>query len=130
MGQSTPTTTDALDHFVSRYGPFRAELDRPERKWFDELVCRARRHSTAINRRPDMDFERSVTLAMLLEGMRIMDDQSREMALLRSDLKEAQRALADAGLAVRRVPAPPPLGLGGVGQARLTDIPVPRAVPA
>src|ERR1041384_4880318 len=82
MGQSTPTTTMALDTFEQRYAGFRAELAPKEQVWFDELVCRARRHSNAINRRPTMDFERPVLLSMLLEGMRLMEDQGREMALL------------------------------------------------
>ena len=130
MGQSTPTTTIALDTFTHRYAAFRTELEPREQDWFDELVCRARRHSNAINRRPHLDFERPVMLAMLLEGMRLMDDQSREMQLLRTDLQEALNALAYAGLVVRRVPAPSPFELGLVGQTRIDDHEAVRAVPA
>jgi hypothetical protein len=104
MGQSTPTTTNALDTFESRYAAFRAELEPREQTWFDELVCRARRHGNAINRRPALDFERPVMLAMLLEGMRLMDDQGREMELLRNELQEALHALGEAGLVPRRPP--------------------------
>ncbi|MFO1533180.1 MAG: hypothetical protein ABR562_05725 [Thermoplasmatota archaeon] len=121
MGQSTPTTTIALDTFTGRYAAFRAELEPREQAWFDELVCRARRHSNAINRRPHLDFERPVMLAMLLEGMRLMDDQSREMHGLRKDLAQAVRALADAGLVQRRVAAPDPLELCRVGQTVLVE---------
>lgn len=130
MGQSTPTTTIALDTFTGRYAAFRAELEPREQDWFDELVCRARRHSNAINRRPHLDFERPVMLAMLLEGMRLMDDQSREMQLLRTDLEEALNALADAGLVVRRVPAPSPFELGRMGQTRIDDHQAVSPVPA
>ena len=130
MGQSTPTTTSALDTFGTRYAAFRAELEPREQAWFDELVCRARRHSNAINRRPHLDFERPVVLAMLLEGMRLMEDQSREMALLRHDLEDALHALADAGMVARRLPAPEPFGLGRVGQTRIEDHAALGAVPA
>lgn len=123
MGQSTPTTTIALDIFTQRYAAFRAELERDEQTWFDELVCRARRHSNAINRRPHLDFERPVMLAMLLEGMRMMDDKSREM-------QEVLDALKDAGLALRRVPAPKPIELGRVGQTRIDDHQAAGPVPA
>lgn len=121
MGQSTPTTTTALDTFESRYAAFRAELEPREQEWFDELVCRARRHSSAINRRPHLDFERPVMLAMLLEGMRLMDDQSREMDLLRNDLGDALRALREAGLVERRVAAFNPLALAQAGQTVLVE---------
>ena len=121
MGQSTPTTTIALDTFESRYSAFRAELAPREQEWFDELVARARRHSSAINRRPHLDFERPVMLAMLLEGMRLMDDQSREMDLLRADLQDALQALREAGLVERRVAAFDPLALAQTGQTVLVE---------
>jgi hypothetical protein len=130
MGQSTPTTTNALDEFGARYAAFRAELEPREQAWFDELVCRARRHGNAINRRPHLDFERPVVLAMLLEGMRMMDDQSREMSLLRQDLEDALDDLTAAGLVVRRLPAPSPLELGRVGQTRIEDHAADGPVPA
>jgi hypothetical protein len=95
MGQSTPTTTMALDGFVARYAAYRAELHPREQAWFDELVCRARRHSNAINRRPHLDFERPVVLAMLLEGMRETDDARQaarsaldEVHVLRQEVEE------------------------------------------
>ncbi|MHB8633964.1 MAG: hypothetical protein ACYDBQ_08380 [Thermoplasmatota archaeon] len=130
MGQSTPTTTIALDTFVARYAAFRSELEPREQAWFDELVCRARRHSSAINRRPVLDFERPVILAMLLEGMRLMEDQSQDMQALRNDLREALDDIRDAGVAVRRVPAPPPFELGRVGQTRIDDHQAVGAIPA
>jgi hypothetical protein len=134
MGQSAPTVTDAFETFQARYAAFRAELDPREQHWFDELVCAARRHSNAINRRPHLDFERPVMLAMLLEAMRRTGEAEARGDRLRQDVREAleevQRALLDAGLAVRRLPAPPPLGHRGVGQARLHDHEAPRAVPA
>ncbi len=119
MGQSTPTTTDALNTFESRYAAFRAELEPREQAWFDELVCRARRHGNAINRRPALDFERPVMLAMLLEGMRLMDDQTGEMERLRSELGEALAALREAGLATTRMPRFDAAELGRIGQTVL-----------
>lgn len=121
MGQSTPTTTIALDVFLSRYAAFRAELPPREQEWFDELVCRARRHSNAINRRPHLDFERPVMLAMLLEGMRMMDGQDREIGALRKDLEAALSSLREAGLMEARVQPPSPLELGQMGQTVLVE---------
>lgn len=130
MGQSTPTTTTALDTFGARYAAFRAELDRREQELFDELVCGARRHSNAINRRPTLDFERPVFLAMLLETVRRMDGGEAELRALRADLEEALRDLRRAGLVAGRVSPPQAVVLGGVGQTRLVDHAAPGAVPA
>lgn len=123
MGQSTPTTTMALDIFQERYAAYRAELAPREQHWFDELLCRARRHSNAINRRPALDFERPVLLSMLLEGMAELDQTRLELERTRRQLKEVCNALEDARVVVRRVPPPTPEQLGRVGQARLTDAP-------
>ncbi|MBI2078370.1 MAG: hypothetical protein HYT80_08405 [Euryarchaeota archaeon] len=119
MGQSTPTTTMALDTFELRYAGFRSELAPKEQVWFDELVCRARRHSNAINRRPALDFERPVLLTMLLEGMRELEDTQRLLGETRRQLEEACRALAEAGLVARRPPPSTREELERMGQRRL-----------
>jgi hypothetical protein len=130
MGQSAPTVTDAFDAFGSRYSAFRAELEPREQVWFDELVCAARRHSNAINRRPHLDFERPVMLAMMLEAMKHLADSEARTSRMHEELQEVQRALVDAGLAVRRLPSPEALGLGRLGQTRIHDHEAHRAVPA
>lgn len=122
MGQSTPTTTMALDTFEQRYAQFRSELHPREQAWFDELVCRARRHSNAINRRPHMDFERPVLLAMVLEGMIEQEELRDELRETRKQLEEVCHALADTGLVVRRVSPPTPEQLGRLGQTRLKGL--------
>ncbi len=122
MGQSTPTTTMALDAFEARYAAFRSELHPSEQVWFDELVCRARRHSNAINRRPHLDFERPVMLSMVLEGMKEVELLKQELREARLQIAAMKEALAEAGLLVRRVLAPSPEELGRVGQARLEDV--------
>lgn len=122
MGQSTPTTTMALDTFEQRYAGFRSELLPREQAWFDELVCRARRHSNAINRRPALDFERPVLLSMLLEGMRELEETQRVLAETRQQLREACDALVKAGLVVRRHPSLTREQLNHLGQLRLEDV--------
>ncbi len=118
MGQSTPTTTMALDTFEHRYAAFRSELHPREQRWFDEMVCRARRHSNAINRRPHLDFERPVLLAMLMEGLREVEDTRTELELTRQQLGEACQALWEAGLLTRR-PQRSRTELAQMGQSRL-----------
>lgn len=130
MGQSIPTTTMAFDTFAARYREFRAELHPKEQPWFDRLLEAARRHSNAINRRPHMDFERPVMLAMLMETMRELDATRDDLAATQKQLKEACHALADAGLVVRRVSPPTPEQLGRLGQTRLTAHETARSVPA
>lgn len=109
----------ALDTFEQRYAGFRSELTPKEQDWFDELVCRARRHSSAINRRPTLDFERPVLLSMLLEGMRELEETKRVLDAARMQLEEACHALADAGLVVRRPFALSREELERVGQTTL-----------
>jgi len=128
MGQSTPTTTMALDTFEARYAGFRSELTLSEQRWFDELVCKARRHSNAINRRPHLDFERPVLLAILLEAVAELDATRRELDRVKKQLEEACLALEDAGMVVRRVPAPTEEQLGRVGQTRIEDAALRSAV--
>jgi hypothetical protein len=130
MGQSAPTTTDAFDTFQARYAAFRAELEPNEQVWFDEMLCGARRHSHAINRRPHLDFERPVILAMLLEAMKRLNQTEARNGRMQAELQEVQRALLDAGLAVRRLSPPLPVGLGRVGQTRILDHEELRAIPA
>ncbi len=122
MGQSTPTTTMALDSFEHRYAAFRSELHPRERVWFDELVCRARRHSSAINRRPHMDFERPVMLAMLMESLRDLEDTRAALDATRRQLDEACLALADHGIVRRRLRPMSPEQMGKLGQRRLEDV--------
>jgi len=118
----------ALDTFEQRYAGFRSELAPNEQVWFDELVCRARRHSNAINRRPALDFERPVLLSMLLEGMRELGDTQRLLGDTRRQLEKACRALAEAGLVARRPPTPTGEELDRLGQTRLADLPSRRTV--
>jgi hypothetical protein len=92
----------ALDDFEARYSAFRSELPPREQVWFDELVCRARRHSNAINRRPHLDFERPVMLAMLMESLREAEDLQDDLVDVRRQLRAACDALAAAGLMTLR----------------------------
>lgn len=111
----------ALDTFEQRYAAFRSELHPREQVWFDELVCRARRHSTAINRRPHLDFERPVFLAMLMESLRELGETRDRLEATHRQLDEACRALGEAGLMRRRVRPMSPMEMGRVGQVRLED---------
>lgn len=130
MGQSTPTTTMAFGTFEARYREFRAELHPREQVLFDRLLEGARRHSHAINRRPHLDFERPVLLAMLMEGMRELQDTRADLQATKQQLEEACHALEDAGLVVRRVSPPTPEQLGRLGQTRLQDHEASRPLPA
>lgn len=106
MGQSTPTTTMAFDTFQQRYAAFRAELHPSEQPWFDRLVESARRHSNAINRRPHMDFERPVMLAMMMGAMRELEETRSELDATQAQLREACRALEEHGILQRRLRRP------------------------
>lgn len=121
MGQSAPTTTMALDEFVKRYKEFRGELSTEQQGWFDEMVCSARRASHAINRRPHLDFERPVFLAMLLELK--MEHETLRLRLQKTtaELAQTRAALAEAGVVTRQVVPPKPEELLRIGQTRLLE---------
>lgn len=106
MGQSTPTTTMAFDTFQKRYAAFRSELHPTEQKWFDRLLESARQHSNAINRRPHLDFERPVMLAMLMASMRELEETRAELDVTRTQLREACSVLEERGLLQRKVRRP------------------------
>lgn len=103
MGQSTPTTTMAFDTFQERYKHFKAELHPAEQHLFERLLEGARRHSNAINRRPHLDFERPVMLAMMMESMRELDETRAELDTARAQLREACKALEEQGVLQRKV---------------------------
>lgn len=121
MGQSTPTTTIALEVFAGRYAAYRSELPPREQAWFDELISRARRHSNAINRRPHLDFERPVLLAMILETLREIESAREANDALQSQLNALHLRLAQAGLLERRVAVPSAEELGRMGQQVLAE---------
>ncbi len=98
MGQSTPTTTMAFDTFEERYREFRTELHPREQVWFDRLVEAARRHSNAINRRPHLDFERPVILAMMMEVMHLVAETKEEIADTRAWMQRMEHLLQDEGM--------------------------------
>lgn len=119
MGQSTPTTTMAFGTFAARYREFRAELHPREQLWFDQLLERARRHSNAINRRPHMDFERPVMLAMLMEAMRDQTDLRAQLDATNQLLQETCATLAERGIMRQRLRAMSLEEMGRCGQRRL-----------
>lgn len=103
MGQSTPTTTMAFETFQQRYANFRAELHPRDHTWFDLLLEGARRRSNAINRRPHLDFERPVMLAMMMQCMQELSETRDEVESLRLQLREACKAMEQHGVMERRL---------------------------
>ena len=93
----------AFDTFQQRYAPFRSELHPLEQVWFDRLVEGARRHSNAINRRPHLDFDRPVMLAMMMEAMRELEETRTELESTRLQLREACKAMEAHGVMERRL---------------------------
>lgn len=93
----------AFDTFQQRYAAFRAELHPKEQPWFDRLLEGARRHSNAINRRPHLDFERPVMLAMMMESMRELEETRAELDVTRMQLRETCRALEEHGVMHRKL---------------------------
>lgn len=93
----------AFDTFQERYKQFKAELHPVEQRLFERLLEGARRHSNAINRRPHLDFERPVMLAMMMETMRELDETRAELDITRLQLREACRALEEQGVLQRKV---------------------------
>ena len=68
-----------------------------------------------------MDFERPVVLSMLIEACAQWEATRAELDAVKRQLKEVCEALADAGVVVRRLPAPAVEQPDGLGQARLDD---------
>lgn len=103
MGQSTPTTTMAFETFEDRYRHFKSELHPREQRLFEQMLEGARRRSNAINRRPHLDFERPVILAMMVQCMQELQETRAELDLTRAQLREACKALEEHGWAQRKI---------------------------
>lgn len=95
MGESADTPTRLLDRFEERHRKLRAELRPIEQHVFDELLNAARQRSNALNRYPEMDYERVVTLAMVLS-------MGADLHRMRERLAALETAFTEAGL--RQVP--------------------------
>jgi len=94
MGESVPTTTHMLDRFEKRHSAFRHELRPADRAVFDELVNAARERSNVLNRYPDLDYERVVSLAMIIHlGIQVAR-QGELLDKLERELQEARSAPA------------------------------------
>ena len=134
MGDPTDTVTAMHRRFEARYGGFRDELPtRAARDAFDRTRLVARRHSTALNRFPDIDFERPLLLAVVLDQQVQIDALDRELARTRTQL-HAVTSFLEAHHAIHLPPVrgSRPVGneLDRLGQTRLHDHPHAPSVPA
>lgn len=132
MGDPTSTTTMMLHAFQARYAEFRDELSRLERALFDEAYADCFNHSTALNRRPGIDSERPIFLAMLLAEKARRLALERQVAQLRGTVNALAALLEDeygTRLPVVRGNRPNRVELDRLGQARLPHYPQAHPVP-
>lgn len=95
MGMNADTVTQAADALAARYEDFRDFLPRHLQPVMDEAICRVRRNSASINRRPALDFERPSLMVLVLELMHEVREQRERTA-------GYERILVEAGLIQRR----------------------------
>jgi hypothetical protein len=86
MGDPTDTITMVHERFEARYADFADELDRPARAAYLELRRVARRGSTALNRMPDLDYERPMFMLGLIHLQQRSDALEAELARVRTEL--------------------------------------------
>lgn len=133
MGDPTDTITMLMERWELRYAPYRDELSKAARFEFDDLRRVARRHSTALNRMADVDFERPFLLTLLLHEKLLNRELRRDQARDRNQLQAITKILEDNfGIRLPPLRGSRPVGseLDRVGQARLEDTPAEVPVPA
>lgn len=74
MGTTNDTTTRMLERWHVRYADFAGELTPQARGAFERIRIVAHKHSAALNQRPDLDFERPLLLAVLIDLQLQVDD--------------------------------------------------------
>jgi hypothetical protein len=134
MGDPTDTVTTMMERFEARYRGFKDELpSRQARGAFERIRRVARKHSTALNRFPDIDFERPLLLTVVLDQQVQIDNLDRELARTRNLLYAVTQFIEDHhGIQLPPVRGARPVGseLDRLGQARLEDHPDAAPVPA
>lgn len=134
MGDPTDTVTMMMERFERRYQGFKDELpSRQARAAFERVRRVARKHSTALNRFPDIDFERPLLLTVVLDQQVQIDNLDRELARTRNLLYAVTQFIEDhhgTQLPPQRGSRPVGSELDRVGQARLEDHAGAHPVPA
>jgi hypothetical protein len=73
MGRTLPTFRGILDAFEEEWRPYRRSLRRRERRAFDALIRKARRHaSSSTYQAPSNPFE-AIVVSILLEMQKELD---------------------------------------------------------
>ncbi len=86
MGKSVPTFREELERIESEWRDYRRILRKEEKKMFDELFKKAKRHVSASQSQTNPDPVESVFFSILLEQQmeidrlkRRLEDESREV---------------------------------------------------
>lgn len=67
MGKSVPTFKEELERIIREWSKFKRALRTEEREVFDELMRRAKKHTSAAQYQANPDPMESIFMAMLLE---------------------------------------------------------------
>ncbi len=83
MGRTVPTYRMVLEHVVKKWDNFRRALRRGDRESFDEMMNKARMHSSASTFNIQIDPTESMFMSILLE-------QEKEIDKLKGKVQEAK----------------------------------------
>jgi hypothetical protein len=84
MGRSVPTYRMTLEAVINSLNDFRRALRKDDRKIFDELMAKARVHSSAGSYQASLDPTETLFLSILIE-------MAREQERLREELRGMKR---------------------------------------
>ncbi len=84
MGRTVPTYRVVLEHVVKKWDNFRRALRRGDRESFDEMMNKARMHSSASTFNIQIDPTESMFMSILLE-------QEKEIDKLKCKVQEARK---------------------------------------
>ncbi len=84
MGRTVPTYRMVLEHVVKKWDNFRRALRRNDREAFDNMMNKARMHSSASIFNIQIDPTESMFMSILLE-------QEKEIGELKGKVQEARK---------------------------------------
>ncbi|MEF8874952.1 MAG: hypothetical protein V5A88_09850 [Candidatus Thermoplasmatota archaeon] len=93
MGKSVPTFREELEKIESDWRNYRDILRGKEKKMFDELFEKARKHTSAAQSQANPDPVESILFSILLEQQMEIDRLKRKME--DKTRKEDERVLVD-----------------------------------
>ena len=81
MGRTLPTYRQVLENLIAEWNLFKKALRKEEKKIFEDLMAKARRHASAAGYNPRMNPMESFFMSILLEMEKELNELKKRLEL-------------------------------------------------